>query len=318
MSPGATCGAPAATFVGVFSIVSPVLSRPATARDGVDFLSMNRSLLTILAYFAVAILLVGIMRWLRNRATGAPAPAPKAIRPTAPAGPPLAGTDAPLPALLEPHRARLEALLAPAARLQPGGEPVARLGGAPRLPAGMAWPASPARPMSFIGELDLAALRRTAPSAAPLLPDHGRLALFYDVEEMRWGGEPPDGAFFRLVHLEAGGETAALRSLANAARLVEESPGLMNLRVLQSVANAAAGEGALVGERGRRRRRRGRQGLWRRRRRRGRRRAPGPARASCFSTPSSQRSSPHPSPSTRPSARSLRPRAVLHHSAPRA
>jgi regulator of protease activity HflC (stomatin/prohibitin superfamily) len=44
----------------------------------------------------------------------------------------------------------------------------------------------------------------------------------------------------------ARGETAALRSLANAARLVEESPGLMNLRVLQSVAGAAAGGGTLV------------------------------------------------------------------------
>lgn len=44
----------------------------------------------------------------------------------------------------------------------------------------------------------------------------------------------------------ARAETAALRSLANAARLVEESPGLMNLRVLQSVAGAAAGGGTLV------------------------------------------------------------------------
>lgn len=44
----------------------------------------------------------------------------------------------------------------------------------------------------------------------------------------------------------ARGETAALRSLANAARLVEESPALMNLRVLQSVGGAAASGGTVV------------------------------------------------------------------------
>jgi regulator of protease activity HflC (stomatin/prohibitin superfamily) len=44
----------------------------------------------------------------------------------------------------------------------------------------------------------------------------------------------------------ARGETAALRSLANAARLVQESPALMNLRVLQSVAGAAASGGTVV------------------------------------------------------------------------
>ncbi len=44
----------------------------------------------------------------------------------------------------------------------------------------------------------------------------------------------------------ARGETAALRSLANAARLVQESPALMNLRVLQAVAGAAAAGGTVV------------------------------------------------------------------------
>jgi regulator of protease activity HflC (stomatin/prohibitin superfamily) len=44
----------------------------------------------------------------------------------------------------------------------------------------------------------------------------------------------------------ARGETAALRSLANAARMVQESPALMSLRVLQSVAGAAASGGTVV------------------------------------------------------------------------
>ena len=73
----------------------------------------------------------------------------------------------------------------------------------------MEWPASPSRPMSFVGELDLAALHRGAPGVAALLPDDGRLALFYDVEEMRWGFDPKDGAWFRLLHLPAAGEERA-------------------------------------------------------------------------------------------------------------
>ena len=44
----------------------------------------------------------------------------------------------------------------------------------------------------------------------------------------------------------ARGETAALRSLANAARLVQDSPALMSLRVLQSVAAAGSRGGTFV------------------------------------------------------------------------
>jgi regulator of protease activity HflC (stomatin/prohibitin superfamily) len=44
----------------------------------------------------------------------------------------------------------------------------------------------------------------------------------------------------------ARGETAALRSLANAARLVQESPGLMGLRTLQTIAEAASRGGTVV------------------------------------------------------------------------
>jgi len=41
----------------------------------------------------------------------------------------------------------------------------------------------------------------------------------------------------------ARGETAALRSLANAANMMKDNPTLMNLRVLQSIDQAARGEG---------------------------------------------------------------------------
>lgn len=163
---------------------------------------MNRQLLTLVAYLVVAVALVVLMRWLRNRASlEARSPGPGVA-----AGPPLRGTSVPLPGLLEPHRAMLERLLEPALRLQPGGEPVARLGGEPRLPAEIPWPKSPTHAMSFVGELDLAALARIAPDAAPALPRDGRLLFFYDVEEMRWGFEPTDGAFFRLIRVEGAGQ----------------------------------------------------------------------------------------------------------------
>jgi len=42
---------------------------------------------------------------------------------------------------------------------------------------------------------------------------------------------------------KARGETAALRSLANAARMVEQSPALLQLRVLQTVSGAGAASG---------------------------------------------------------------------------
>lgn len=45
---------------------------------------------------------------------------------------------------------------------------------------------------------------------------------------------------------KARGETAALRNLANAARLLEGNPALMNLRVLQTIAAAGNGGGSTV------------------------------------------------------------------------
>ena len=191
---------------------------------------MNRSLVTIVGYFFVALLVIGLMRWLRSRPSGTPITAGRAADPAAPPGPPLAGTEVPLPAALEPHRSVLERVLAATASLRPGGDPVARLGGQPSLPAGFPWPASPAHPMSFVGELDLAALRRAAPEVAAALPAEGRLALFYDVEEMRWGFEPTDGAFVRLVHLTAAGKPRA--APAGATTFKERVLGATAVRVL--------------------------------------------------------------------------------------
>lgn len=62
--------------------------------------------------------------------------------------------------------------------------------------------------------------------------------LFAEVERARLEG---------LAALErARGEHAALRSLANAARLLKDNPDLLNLRLLQSVSNASKGSTTIV------------------------------------------------------------------------
>ena len=67
---------------------------------------------------------------------------------------------------------------------------VCRLGGAPRLPASVAWPDRKGRPLSFIAELDLTAVR--AAGGPDWLPASGVLHLFFDAEEEPWGFDPAD------------------------------------------------------------------------------------------------------------------------------
>jgi uncharacterized protein YwqG len=67
---------------------------------------------------------------------------------------------------------------------------VCRLGGTPRLPASTAWPDRKGRPLSFIAELDLTALRVVG--GPDWLPASGLLHLFFDAEEEPWGFDPAD------------------------------------------------------------------------------------------------------------------------------
>jgi uncharacterized protein YwqG len=74
---------------------------------------------------------------------------------------------------------------------------VCRLGGAPRLPASTAWPDRKGRPLSFIAELDLAALRRVG--GPDWLPASGILHLFFDAEEEPWGFDPADDDGWKVI-----------------------------------------------------------------------------------------------------------------------
>lgn len=101
-------------------------------------------------------------------------------------------------------------LLRPAVRLVPAGpgDPVvARLGGTPTLPAAVAWPEWPDRgPLTFVAEVDLAALTATGLDPGLALPAEGRLLAFYfddpeGIGEIVYSGDPASLAGARLLHV---------------------------------------------------------------------------------------------------------------------
>lgn len=110
----------------------------------------------------------------------------------------------PLHPSLEPWRARLEEVAAPCIHfsLEDAEDPAlpgCRYGGHPLVPAGTAWPQSPESPMVFVGQLDFAELASVRGDALSGLPRDGILCLFYDMREQRWGFDPKDREYWRLV-----------------------------------------------------------------------------------------------------------------------
>lgn len=96
--------------------------------------------------------------------------------------------------------------------------------------------------------------RRLAEAVAPQAEALGLRLHGVEVKDVMFPGELKK-IFAEVVRAQkegqaalerARGEAAALRSLANAARLVEETPALLNLRVLQAVGGAAAAGGTVV------------------------------------------------------------------------
>lgn len=114
---------------------------------------------------------------------------------------------------------------------QAEGRTVCRLGGYPRLPATTDWPDRTGRPLSFIAELDLAALG--AVGGPDWLPASGLLHLFFDVEDEPWGFDPADRDGWKVIMTGAA-----------AARPLPRPPGLSGDRVFAPV--ALAGRAALT------------------------------------------------------------------------
>ena len=89
-----------------------------------------------------------------------------------------------------------------------------RFGGRPDVPRGFEWPAyegegmhgkTAKRPLSFIAQFDCAELAKH--DAERLLPDHGVLSFFYEMDTMRWGYDPKDRGCARVYWFE---DSAAL------------------------------------------------------------------------------------------------------------
>lgn len=121
----------------------------------------------------------------------------------------------PLPRLPPPlalHHAAIDALLRPVVLLcrEGRGAPAARLGGAPRVAPGTEWPMVDGAPMTFVLEVDCAAVARQAGAVSPDLPDDGVLALFADLDAARESPDPLDPRTFRLVFSPRSAEAAPL------------------------------------------------------------------------------------------------------------
>jgi uncharacterized protein YwqG len=79
-----------------------------------------------------------------------------------------------------------------------GTEIVGRLGGRPNLPKGIPWPTwLDEQPLSFIAQLDLAALPRI--QGLPL-PRSGSLFFFYDAVNLPWGFDPKDAGCAKVIY----------------------------------------------------------------------------------------------------------------------
>jgi len=109
--------------------------------------------------------------------------------------------------LSEGHADELVALSRSAVRL--GSRPLAdgslspvprsRLGGAPDLREGFAWPHWKGRALAFVAQVDLADV--SGFSCCEPLPRAGLLSFFYDPEQEAWGFDPGDRGGW-LVHFE--------------------------------------------------------------------------------------------------------------------
>ncbi|MCA9614302.1 MAG: DUF1963 domain-containing protein, partial [Myxococcales bacterium] len=96
---------------------------------------------------------------------------------------------------LADHAERILALARPCVALRNANARLAaagrtRLGGQPDLPEGLAWPESPEGPMTFLAQIDLAAV------AAPDLPREGLLSFFFDRSDFHEGAD-----VCRVLHL---------------------------------------------------------------------------------------------------------------------
>jgi uncharacterized protein YwqG len=71
-----------------------------------------------------------------------------------------------------------------------------KFGGLPDVPKDFLWPEWGNQPLSFLGQINLAAIAKN-PIASPL-PSSGLLSFFYDCEQRTWGYNPKDKGSWRV------------------------------------------------------------------------------------------------------------------------
>jgi len=108
------------------------------------------------------------------------------------------------------HAEALLGLAAPSLRLRPQPRPsrplplgATKLGGHPDLSAGWSWPRGWETPLSFIAQLDLAAIAHH-PHLPQVLPQAGLLVCFYDADQQPWGYDPRDRDGFKVGFIPPG------------------------------------------------------------------------------------------------------------------
>jgi uncharacterized protein YwqG len=171
--------------------------------------------LTLLGVSVLLGLLISVMRNALQRRSALGKPTLVA----APAGPPIESVEELVSSAHEIGFTRAESLRELARTglaLVPDGQTVndplaSRFGGLPALPATIPWPQRNGRSLSFVAQMNLAALPH-----APLrlgLPAQGLLLFFYDAEQATWGFEPGDAGSFAVIHVIEPDATAPLREL---------------------------------------------------------------------------------------------------------
>ena len=108
------------------------------------------------------------------------------------------------------HAEALLGLAAPSLRLRPQPQPggplplgATKLGGRPDLPSGWSWPRGWETSLSFIAQLNLAAITSHT-EVQQVLPRAGLLAFFYDADQQPWGFDPRDRDGFKVGFIAPG------------------------------------------------------------------------------------------------------------------
>jgi|CXWL01.1.fsa_nt_gi uncharacterized protein YwqG len=76
-----------------------------------------------------------------------------------------------------------------------------KIGGNPVLPLDFVWPHNDGRPLDHLLQIDLA--DACAFDETRVLPTHGTLTFFYDLEKQPWGFDPADADGFKVVFVES-------------------------------------------------------------------------------------------------------------------